>query len=221
MKRLNETGTPVEKMLLLSGKDDAPAPGARERAMLSMGLADAPPAGKAQSISSGIKIIQWIGQILLYGALAALSGALIFSDNTIDSNPKENKNNSIVVQPVEAKDNTIKPQESEAAPKPVPSGESAPPIAPNAQNTPNPQSSQNALKIPPPKPPPPQSPNSALKEEIELVDAARKALRNDKNPRAALDALERYQKRFPKGVLRGEAQTLLRELKNNHPQPPD
>lgn len=227
MKRLNETGTPVEKMLLLSGKDDAPAPGARERAMLSMGLADAPPAGKAQSISSGIKIIQWIGQILLYGALAALSGALIFSDNTIDSNSKENKNNSIVVQPLEPKDNTIKTQESEAAPKPAPGGESAPPIAPNtpiapnAQNIPNPQSTQNALKIPPSKPPPPQTPNSALKEEIELVDAARKALRNDKNPRAALDALDRYQKRFPKGMLRGEAQTLLRELKRNYPQPPD
>jgi hypothetical protein len=220
MKRLNETGTPVEKMLLLSGKDDAPAPGARERAMLSMGLSGAPPAGKAQGISPGIKIIQWIGQILLYGALAALSGALIFSDNTLNSNPKEKISNSKNEQSIDNSSNAIKIAESEnaEAPKPGPSSESTPPNAPRTQNTPN---TQNAPKIPPPKRARPETPNSALKEEIELVDAARKALRNDKNPRAALNALKRYQSRFPKGVLRGEAQTLLRELNNNYPQSPD
>lgn len=214
--RLSDTGTPFEKMLLRSGKADAPPSFARERAMAALGLLESQPAGKTPNTASGLKLIRWVGHLIVYGVTAILSGALLLSDNTTHSNISGEHQYPIESAPTESPQKSIEtPPATETEPDPEPETQPSPVLEqlPQAKETP---SSKPAA----PKPLHPKTPAAAsLKEEIELIDTARNALRKDKNPKASLAALNKYRQRFPNGVLKPEAEALLREAKRSHSNP--
>lgn len=206
--RLSDTGTPFEKMLLRSGKSDAPPSFARERAMAAMGLLESQPAGKTPNTASGLKLIRWVGHLIVYGVTAILSGALLLSDNTTHSNTSSEYQYPIESAPTESPQKSI---ETPSVTEPEPETQPSPALEqlPQAKET-------HLSKPAAPKPLPPKTPAAAsLKEEIELIDTARNALRKDKNPKASLAALDKYRQRFPNGVLKPEAEALLREAKRS------
>lgn len=206
MKRLNQSGTPFEKMLLRSAKDDAPPPGTKERSMQRLGLFDVPPPAPPSGPTPGAQLIRRIRHWLFYAAIAALSGAALLPGNSIDSNTIIGDKHSSWMEPapppLESTANSIK---LDAPPSPAP-----PPQAPEAQ--PSKENTTAPSKPGPSKAKPGQKESApTLREEIALVDQARDMLRIHKNPAAALGILDKHQARFPHGDLRNEALLLRAE----------
>jgi len=184
----DEDATPLERSLLEAMRAERPGPRLSRRMRRAIGL------------GGTLVAVKLLGSGLAAAAIVA-SGIAITSmmENDAPAPPPAAPGSARIVERV-------------APPAPPPSAaeaheESAPP-SPSAAPRPVPQDAGQRAAAPRPSPPPAKiDAESALREEIRLLDGARAALRRGA-PKQAREELDRYAARFPRGAFRQEASVL-------------
>ena len=195
-KRLLERGaTDLERSLLRAGEAEEPSAESARRAAAALGLG-ASVASQAHAARAGLAS-QTSAAALRWAAVALVGagGLLLVGQALRRGHAVEPPSDSPVAAPQPAQS---APQ-AESAPEPpsIPSAEAAPPKA-----------SVRSLRRPAPVAVAPSASTGSLRDEIALLDAARRALRAG-DARLALSELDRYQTEYPRALL-GQEATLLR-----------
>jgi hypothetical protein len=221
-KRLAEGGD-LGASLLASARDDAPSGRARIRAAAALGLAAgaavmttstvgaAGTAGAGASAGAGAGAVGakaaagglWVKLVAAGVVASAVTGGAVVAT-------RHNPTSSMPPAPVVTTQAT-----STATAAPTPKVTKAATPAPTAEDdSPTPAETVAPAPIVPPRPAhastPTPSAESPLARELDALDRARSAL-NQGDPNAALVALDKYDRTFPKGSLRMSAQVLRAE----------
>ncbi|HVY49063.1 MAG TPA: hypothetical protein VHB21_24405 [Minicystis sp.] len=207
---LSGGGSDFEVELLRSARDDAPAPHARRRAMIALGIGTGVVGAgvtaattTAAATSSAGGILKWIGIGVVGGGLfvgGAQQAMHLRAPAHVDVAVKgQTKAVSGIVRPVVAKvtrSARVAPPAETAAPEvdaPEP-----PPKADRAEPAPSPRAVAK------------KGDGTTLAEEVKELDAAREALNRGESGKA-LEALERHDKQFGTALLGPEAMVLRME----------
>jgi hypothetical protein len=184
-RRLLEDSNPELRKVLASADRDRPSAASRERALGVLGIAGtaslAPLPGS--SAAAGATKAAWAGVVKIVGIVTA-SGVMVAGAVHYLSPPAAPPAPAPVVVPAAT---TVE----------------VPPVIPQPTETATiePPPSATASVIPPkPKPP-------SVADELAVLDRATAALR-DKNPKAALAALDDHDARFPKGAFGFQSDVL-------------
>lgn len=209
-----QEGDELTQSLLRSARDDAPAPHARQKAMIALGLAGGVSAtvtaATATSTASTLAkssataaLLKWIGVGVLGGVVTVGAVEVVQTKSA----PAVAASSSVAVAMGPRAAPSPKPAPMNAgAPGPAaeaPSAEPAPSAAPVTTEEPpaaKPVDAPKASAKPAEKP--------SLSDEIAAIDEARVAL-GAGNASAALRALDDHDRRFPGGAL-GQEATVLR-----------
>jgi hypothetical protein len=187
-------GTEVERTLLEAGLQEEPSHRSMRNAAAALGLGaaaglsahSAAGAGAATIIVQLTEALKWVGAGLVGVGVVTAIGYTVVSRNA-EPPPR---------QPVPQQVVAVTPPRHEAKPSMPPveakAGESREKAAPRPVTS--------VKKAPKP-------PGGSLKDQVALVDEARKELGSGQ-PQAALTTLNRYNREFPKGALGQEAMLL-------------
>ncbi len=191
---LEGEGTEVERTLLEAGVREEPSHRSMRNAAAAIGLGaaaglsahSAAGAGTATVLVQVTEALKWVGAGLVGVGVVAAVGYAVVSQKA-ETGPS---------QPVEPKvANVATPQPEKEAPKPQ-----VEPIDDDSQAKAAPPPVTSVKRAPKPT-------GGSLKDQVALVDQARKELGSGK-PQAALSTLNRYHREFPKGALGQEAMLL-------------
>jgi hypothetical protein len=208
MKRLLEgSGNEVERGLLDALRLERPSPELEQRMRDALGLGPVPAPTPAAPVAPAAKALGGWGAIAAGTVAVALligGGALVMNQMGEGDAP---------ASPAPAK--IVTPSEP-AHPAPTP----AVAVEPQA---PDPQVAEDSNEKPRARSP--QSGSRAaqnaqsLREEIQLIDAARLAVKKNESARAVA-LLDRYARRFPDGAFKAEARVLRTEAQKNRSSAP-
>lgn len=217
-----QTSDPFAKQLLASARTDSPEPGARDRALLGLGLAPvgllavAPPAAAAaasptaSALAVSSKALPWVvGKSLAIGLLGSVVAISVLDRALGNSAPP-------TAAPIATAANTAKPQDHRASPAASSSSQLVPTSAPPAPiASTSPQAPGNA-----PRPPetsrvlvgaaasaPSVAPARDGLVELEALARVRRALATQE-PGRALSLLDDFERRFPASRVAEEAAVL-------------
>jgi hypothetical protein len=199
LERLRLAGNELEQELLSSALGDAPEPAARDRLIAGLGIGTAVVATAAQSAALGTGLGAGVkttvaGKLTVLGIAKWVSGGLVAGAITAGALGHASAPRRPLPPPDQARP-------AAALGAVVDRSKPARPVAAPAVEEP----------APPPAQPPPsvaalpdQAPAPSVTDEIHSLDQARAELAGGQ-PRRALDALDAYEREFPAGTLRPEA----------------
>lgn len=179
----DEDATPLERSLLAAMRGERPGPRLSRRMRRAIGL------------GGTLVAVKLLGTGLAAAAIVA-SGIALTAALSNDEPPPPPSERAV---PARA------PKQPVAPPPPSPSSaeESVPPSPPAPPARPAPRATPTRSSAPSAK----ADAESALREEIRALDRARAALRSGA-PKRALQELDAYGARFPRGTFRQEASVL-------------
>jgi hypothetical protein len=194
-------GDELTRSLLRSARDDAPAPHARQKTMIALGLAGgvgatvtaATATSTAATLAKGsasVALLKWIGVGVLGGVVTVGAVAVVQSRNSAAPSVAPSVKTAANPAPIE-------PAPIQTA---APAAEPAPSAAPIEEPAAKPAEAPKASAKPAEK--------TSLADEVAALDVARVALASG-NAAAALRALDDHDRRFPGGALGPEA-TVMR-----------
>ena len=204
---LDEGGSELERSLLRSARDDAPAPNARRKTMVALALAGGvgvtattatSTAATALGTTGTTALLKWIGMGVIAGLVTVGAVAVVPAQRGETQALVASKGNAAKAASLEAQTaSAVAAAASTAVEAPAPSAaEVAAPVAeavPSA--TAAPHASAKAVEKP------------SLADEVASLDAAREALGSG-NAGGALRALDDHDRRFAGGALGPEALVL-------------
>ncbi len=195
-------GTPLERLLLSSARDERPSEDIQRRLMaplLATPTQAPPPNGPGGPAATTVAGAKWavgiVSALSMAGAIGWMTLAPRLSE--LGEHASERPPTTPTAQPLLEGAEPAPPRQSEPAP----------------MMPPGPARSETPARESEPATPPPASPlrhraASTLDSEMRLLDQAREAL-SGKDHARALAILGRYEQKYPKGILRPEA-TVLR-----------
>jgi len=193
---LDGGGDELEVALLTSARHDGPSAGARQRALVALGIgtgagvlsAKATAAAGVTSAARGtaLSLLKWVGIGVLGGA--ATVGV---AQTVTTATPQE-------TVPIVPASTAVRETHRAAAPTPA--------VQPSA-SVPTPTDSTAIRRVMPAVDPPVESARTTLADEVAALDRAREAVAAGQ-PARALAALDDYGRRFPGGTLAQEAVVL-------------
>jgi TolA-binding protein len=222
---LNGELTGFERLLLHTAANERLSPESRFRMRHALGL----PAIVA-TVAVKAAALTW-GQTALIAVVAA--GLMGTSSSSLEVRERPMVVNSVKAQPAKAAPGAPRVREpARLQPSEVGTNDQPPAVGSPVKTSAKRRVASHAT-------PPPENPVSAtseVREEIQLLDQARTAVRAEA-PERALERLARYAERFPRGVFRqeamvlriealrqrgdrGRAATLARQFLAEHPESP-
>jgi hypothetical protein len=234
IRRLSEEGgSDLELALLRSARDDGPAPHARRRTLIALGLGGtlmATSTTTAAASTTGLALLKWLGVAAVGSALVAGGYQAGTTSNEQAAAPAPTvvrgaaQKTAHAAQIVGVK--IVQDKAEQAEPEPIAQVE--PPAAPPEEVAPPPEKKKKTAAAPA------KPAADGLVEEIAALDRANQALKDD--PDKALAQLDKHKKKFGSGTLGPEADvlriealaakndpravTLAREFLSKHPQSP-
>ncbi len=213
-KRLLEEGSPLERSLLDSGRDEGPSPALEARILAAVAAmpratdvsSKRPPADRPSGT--------WLRPSVVVGAALAIGAAAVVATNPGGFLSRGEAPPSISVP---ARATMEVPSTASTGPASTGTSSTAPSVTPDdLPNAPPPPASHVRITREGPAPtmqasatpPPPPAPTASTEREVELLDIVKAKL----GAGAAADAsraLDAYDAEFPRGTLRPEA-TVLR-----------
>jgi hypothetical protein len=220
-RRFLEDGGGFEQSLLRSAREDAPAPGARQRTLAALGVgvgvlgASATAAAATTAATPAVKaaaslgLLKWIGIGVASGALVVGAAEVVQSVSPPPATIapaaiEDHARAAIPSRPSSAK--SVAPAPAEATEAPAPAVIEAPVIAAPAA-TEAASAGAPSVEAPRARSVSPTPAPSALADEIAALDSAREALASGDAGRA-LRALDARDRAFPRGALGPEAMVL-------------
>jgi hypothetical protein len=211
-RRLVDEGTALEGELLRAVRSRKPPSGASTRALAALGLlertvaAGAAGGGGKVMVKAATTLAKWTG-IGMVGGLCAI-GAIRLAKHTIEPRPTSSSAETARAQAVANPHSAISPESETEKPavarqSPPPSQSAAPSRAPSIDGRASALGKKGAAEAYGATP----TDVLSLAPEIALLDAARGSLAIG-NFDAALAALHRYERDFPRGQLEPEARYL-------------
>jgi len=207
MKRLLEgAGNEVERGLLDALRLERPSPALEQRMRDALGLGPVPAPAPASPVAPAAKAFGGWGAVAASAVVAALfvgGGALVMKQMGKGDAPSPSP--AKIVTPSEP---------AHPAPTPAVAAEAQAPdpvVAEDANEKRRARSPQGGSRAT-------QNPQS-LREEIQLIDAARLAVKKNEGARA-VTLLDRYARRFPEGAFKEEARVLRSQAQKNRPSAP-
>ncbi len=198
-KRLFESGSPLERSILASGRDESPSHDLERKILAAMAAAPIASAATSPGLS------RWLGTRSLVAGVAAIGlGALVVGAMLRRSEPAPSPAPAVTAPAVTAPHAADAPPSTAEAPREVVMTPDSLPNAPSRASAAAPVASARAAATPAPS----TVASASIAREVELLDGVKSKLGAGSAADAAR-ALDAYDAEFPQGTLRPEA-TVLR-----------